>query len=73
MCPFSATTNKNCTGENHIIQLNWYAFLTNLRKLGVTGGKFTGKGMSIVILLSKLVCQYAFHIISGKISFQVVQ
>ena len=36
-------------------------------------GKFKEKGMLIVILLSKLVCQYAFHIISGNISFQVVQ
>ena len=55
--------------HNHIIQLNWYAFLINLRRLEVPGGKFKGKGMLIVILLSKLVCQYTFHMISGNISF----
>ena len=36
-------------------------------KIGVPSGKFKQKGILIVILLSKLVCQYAFHIISGNI------
>ena len=43
-----------------------------LRTLGVLERKFESKGMLAVIVLSELVCHYAFNIKSGNISFQNV-
>lgn len=60
-----AATNKNCTGEikcyNSIKLIFQESKWILLWTLGVPEGKFESKGMLAVIVLSELVCHYAFN------------